>query len=173
VTAINGKPIQNGNELLDKVTATPIGSSLNLSILREGKERQVSVTVADLAQLFPDQFGAKGAEPNAHSEGTQARFGISIENISPERQKNMNLKEGGVLISDVTAGSFADDIGMVAKDVLTAINRQPVKSVDDVKRIQSTLKPGDAVAFRVLRSGRGQQEWQPVFLAGTLPANAQ
>ena len=39
-------------------------------------------------------------------------------------------------------------------------------------------KPGDAVAFRVLRggnngTGRGQQEWQPIFLAGTLPANPQ
>ena len=45
--------------------------------------------------------------------------------------------------------------------------------VDDVKRIQSTLKPGDAVAFRVLRGGRGQQDWQAVFLARTLPASAQ
>jgi len=174
VTAINGKPIHDGNELLDKVTATPVGSSLNLTVLRDGKERQVSVTVADLAQLFPDQFGGgKGAEKEVPSEGTQARFGISIENLSADRQKNMNLKEPGVLISDVVPGSFAEDIGMVAKDVLTAINRQPVKTVDDVKRIQSTLKPGDAVAFRVLRGGRNQQEWQPLFLAGTLPANAQ
>jgi serine protease Do len=173
VTAINGKPIHDGNELLDKVTATPIGSSLDLTVLRDGKERHFSVTVADLAQLFPDQFGnGKGVEPNAHSEGTQARFGISIENLSAERQKNMNLKEGGVLISEVVPGSFAEDIGMLPKDVLTAINRQPVKSVDDVKRIQSTLKPGDAVAFRVLRSARGQ-DWQAVFLAGTLPASAQ
>jgi S1-C subfamily serine protease len=62
---------------------------------------------------------------------------------------------------------------MLPKDVLTAINRQPVKTVDDVKRIQSSLKPGDAVAFRVLRAGRGQQEWQALFLAGTLPATAQ
>ena len=57
--------------------------------------------------------------------------------------------------------------------VLTAINRQPVKSVDDVKRIQGTLKPGDAVAFRVLRSAGRGQEWQPLFLAGTLPNNPQ
>ena len=173
VTAINGKPIHDGNELLDKVTATPIGSSLDLTVLRDGKERHLSVVVADLAQLFPDQFGGKNAEPNMPSEGTQARFGISIENLSADRVKNMGLKEGGVLISDVITGSFADDIGMLPNDVLTAINRQPVKSVDDVKRIQGTLKPGDAVAFRVLRKGRGQQDWQAVFLAGPLPANAQ
>jgi serine protease Do len=173
VTAINGKPILDGNELLDRVTATPIGDSLDLTVLREGKERHVKVVVADLAQLFPETFGGKSAEPNLPAEGTQARFGISIENLSAERQKNMGLKESGVLISDVVTGSFADDIGMQGNDVLTAINRQPVKSVDDVKRIQSTLKPGDAVAFRVLRKGRGQQDWQALFLAGTLPASAQ
>jgi serine protease Do len=134
----------------------------------------VSVTVADLAQLFPDQFGTgKGAEKEAPSEGTQARFGISIENLSADRQKNLSLKEAGVLISEVMPGSFAEDIGMLSNDVLTAINRQPVKSVDDVKRIQGSLKPGDAVAFRILRKGRGQQDWQAVFLAGTLPASAQ
>jgi S1-C subfamily serine protease len=62
---------------------------------------------------------------------------------------------------------------MLANEVLTAINRQPVKSVDDVKRIQSTLKSNDAVAFRVLRKGRGSQDWQALYLAGTLPSSAQ
>jgi serine protease Do len=173
VTGIDGKPIRDGNELLDKVTATPIGHSLDLTVLRDGKEKRFSVMVADLAQLFPDKFGGKGAEPSMPAEGTQARFGVSIENLSSDRIKNMGLKEGGVLISDVVTGSFADDIGMLPNDVLTAINRQAVKSVDDVKRIQGTLKPGDAVAFRVLRKARGAQDWQAVFLAGPLPASAQ
>ena len=83
----------------------------------------------------------------------------------------MGLKEqAGVLISEVVPNSFAEDIGLQAKDVLTAINKQPVRSVEDVKRLQSTLKPGDAVAFRVLRSaGSRNPDWQPVFVAGTLP----
>jgi hypothetical protein len=36
-----------------------------------------------------------------------------------------------------------------------------------VKRIQTTLKPGEAVAFRVLRKDR--TGYTPTFLAGTLP----
>jgi hypothetical protein len=52
-----------------------------------------------------------------------------------------------------------------------------VASVDDVKRLQSTLKPGDAVAFRVMRAlpgmrgARGALQWQGIWLSGTLPAN--
>jgi len=39
------------------------------------------------------------------------------------------------------------------RDILMAINKQPVNSVDDLQRIQAKLKPGDAVAFRVMRAG--------------------
>jgi S1-C subfamily serine protease len=52
--------------------------------------------------------------------------------------------------------------------VIVEINRQPMHSTDDVKKIQQTLKPGDAVAFRILRQS-GRTEWTPAFLAGTLP----
>ena len=173
ITAINGKPIHDGNELLDKVTATPIGSSLTFTVKRDGKEKNFNVTVGDLAQLFPDRFGNGKAKESASAEATQARFGITIENITSDQRQNMNLKESGVVIRSVTPGSFSDDIGLTEGMVLTAINRQPVKSVDDVKRIQGTLKPGDAVAFRVLRSAGRGQDWQPLFLAGTLPNGPQ
>ncbi len=180
ITAINGKPIHDGNELLDKVTATPIGSALNFTVLRDGKERHFDVTVGDLAKLFPEKFGnGKNMEESAPGESTQARFGITIENLTSQQRDTLNLKEngkpveGGVLIREVAPGSFAEDIGLTNGMVLTAINRQPIRSVDDVKRIQGTLKPGDAVAFRVLRSGGRGQEWQALFLAGTLPNNPQ
>ena len=79
--------------------------------------------------------------------------------------------KGGVLISAVEPGSFAEDINLRRGDVPVEINRQPVNTVDDVRRMQNSLKPGDAVAFRVLRqAGRGG-DWQSVFLAGVLPNN--
>ena len=59
--------------------------------------------------------------------------------------------------------SFAEDIGLQAKDVLTAINKQPVRSVEDVKRLQSTLKPGDAVAVEAFGY---PPAWSVLKLAG-------
>jgi serine protease Do len=174
ITAINGKPVRDGNQLLDIVTSTPIGTTLDFTVMRDRKEHHFKVTVADLAQLFPERFGGGKSKDNLPSESTNVRFGIQIENLTAERQKTLGLKEGGVLVAaEPVPGSFAEDIGLLSDDVITAINRQPVKSVDDVKRIQGALKPGEAVAFRVLRKVRGQQEWQPLFLAGTLPNNPQ
>jgi serine protease Do len=168
IVAVNGKPIRNGSDLLDRVTNTPIGNSLTITVLRDGKREEFHVVVADLAQVFPDRFGGGKEEETGPTEGTQARFGITIENLTDARRQNMGIKQHGVLISAVEPSSFADDINLQRGDVLIEINRQPVNTVDDVKRLQATLKPGDAVAFRVLRQ-TGRNEWTPQFLAGTLP----
>ena len=169
IVAINGQPVKTGGELMDRVTNAPIGTALDIAVLRDGKRQNFKVVVADLAQVFPGRFGPGNQEEASPSEGTQAKFGISIENIPSERRRTMGLTNpGGVVVAEVQPGSFADDIGLATRDVIVAINRQPVNSVEDVKRIQGTLKPGDAVAFQVMRSAGGGQ-WRSTFLAGTLP----
>jgi serine protease Do len=170
IVAVNGKSIRNGGELIERVTSTPIGTPLTVTVLREGKREDFHVVVADLAQVFPDRFGNGKQEQAEPEEGTQARFGMTIENLTDARRENMGIKQhGGVLISAVEPGSFAEDTGMQRGDVLIELNRQAVNSVDDVKRVQNSLKPGEVVAFRILRqAGRGG-EWTPQFLAGTLP----
>lgn len=170
ILAVNGKPIHNGGELIELVTSTSIGTPVSVTVLRDGKKQDFHVIVADLAQVFPDRFGSGKSEEAGPAEGTQARFGITIENLTDARRDNMGIKQrGGVLISAIEPGSFSEDIGMQRGDVLVEINRQAISSVNDVKRLQNELKPGDAVAFRVMRqAGRGG-DWNPLFLAGTLP----
>ena len=44
--------------------------------------------------------------------------------------------KGGLLVQSVDADSFAEDIGLMEKDVILSINRQPVSSVEDVSRFR-------------------------------------
>ena len=39
IVAVNGKPIRNGGELVERVTSTPIGDTLTVTVLREGRHR--------------------------------------------------------------------------------------------------------------------------------------
>jgi S1-C subfamily serine protease len=75
----------------------------------------------------------------------------------------------------VEPGSFASDIGIAEHDIITSLNRQPVNSREDIQKVQATLKPGDAVAFHVIRSAAGVHTRaaaippQSMWLSGTLP----
>src|SRR5580700_8269246 len=172
ILALNGKPLMNGDDLVEAVTATPIGQAVDLTVQRDGKRLNLHVIVGNLAQLFPDTFG-NGSEPESAKESATALdFGMNIKPLTAGMRDSMGLNEaGGVVIDTVEPASFAEDIGLSQGDVLLAINRQAVNSVDDVKRIRGTLKPGEAVEFKILRrtrAGRGG-DWATLFRAGTLP----
>jgi serine protease Do len=172
ILSLNGKPLMNGDQLVDTVTATPIGQAVELTVLRDGKRLNLHVIVGNLAQIFPDTFG-NGNEPESAKEAATALdFGMNIKPVTAGMRDSMGLSEnGGVVIDTVEPASFAEDIGLAQGDVLVAINRQAVNSVDDVKRIRGTLKPGAAVEFKILRKARAgrSSDWQTLFRAGTLP----
>jgi len=169
ITGINGKPVHDGSELVGIVSTTPVGNSVNLQVLRGGKHDNIKVAIGNLAQIFPERFGNPNEQETVKPEGTTVSFGISIVNLSQSWRDNNGLKQNGVRVTDVEANSFADDINLLPNDVITEINGQTVASTDDVKRIQTTLKPGDAVGFRVLRRQGNRGEWQAFYPAGTLP----
>jgi serine protease Do len=173
IVAINGKPVKEGNDLVNTVVATPVGSSVNLTVWRDKARKNFTVVVGDLAQVFPERYGNRreATETRPEVEGVTS-FGMQIENLSEQRRQTMDLTEkGGVLVSGVDPSSFADDIGLAKGDVVVSINQQPVASTADVTRIRETLKPGAAVAFRVMRQQGRNGAWASTFLAGTLPNN--
>ena len=175
ITQINGKNIRVGDDLVNLVTSTPVGNSLNVAILRGGKHENLKVTVGNMAQIFPDQFGAGSQNEPAKPEGTTVSFGITIVPLTDRQRETMELKDkGGVRVQEVEPDSFADDIHLAAGDVILSINSQPVNSVDDVKKVQAKLKPGDAVLFRIMRrNGTRSSDWVSTFLSGSLPTTAR
>jgi serine protease Do len=171
ITAINGKPVVHGNQLIGTVTATPLGSSLNITVERDGKRHDLKVVVADLAQIFPEQYGNGREESTKNGEPTTVKFGMQIQNLTEQQAERLGVKQkGGVQVMSVEPSSFADDIGLLPGDVIVSINRQPVNSTEDITKFSGTLKPGDAVQFRVLSKGRNN-DWAARFAAGTLPNN--
>jgi serine protease Do len=169
ITGINGKPVADGNQLVGTVTSTPLGSSLNITVERDGKRHDLKVVVADLAQIFPEQYGNGREEQTKPGEATSVKFGMQIQSLTEQQADRLGIKQkGGAQVVSVEPGSFADDIGLLTGDVIISVNRQPVNTAEDVTKFSSSLKPGDAVQFRVMSKGRNN-EWSGRFVAGTLP----
>ena len=173
VTSINGKPIKVGQDLIDIVADSPVGSTIKVGIVRDKKPQMVDVVVADRTRTFASLYGGAKAPTDRGSEGTQMRFGMSVSPIRPSDREEMGLKaNGGVQVTDVEDGSFAYDLDLRKGDVIVELNRQPINTTEDIRRIQNTLKPGDAVAFHVMRQApgsRGGGDWVSFYPAGHVP----
>jgi serine protease Do len=179
VTSIEGKPVARGQDLIDLIADSPVGSTIKVGIIRDKKPMTLSVIVGDRSMIFSQEYGkAKPGEPDAQPDATQMKFGMSVQALRQADRQNLGYKgNNGVLIASTEPGSFADDIGLQKGDVIVELNRQPVNGPDDIRRIQNSLKPGDAVAFHVMRQtgggargGGGGGDWQSLFLAGSVPA---
>jgi serine protease Do len=172
ITHLNGKPVARGVELMETVADTPIGEKMAVTALRNGKKEDFTIVIGDRSKVFASRFGSRPSTEPEPGEATQAKFGIYIQNLSDSARENLGFKDkGGVLVTQVESGSFAEDVGIVANDIITAINRLPVNNADDLKRIQNTLKPGESVSFRVKRAAGKGQDWTTLYLPGTLPSN--
>ncbi|HYA18827.1 MAG TPA: PDZ domain-containing protein, partial [Bryobacteraceae bacterium] len=178
VTSINGHEVRKGQDLIDLVAESPIESTIKVAVIRDKKPMVLNVVVGDRTKIFAEQYGGKKQDnDNGQSDTTEMKFGMSVQSLRQSDRQSLSFKgEGGVLISSVEPGSFADDIGLAKGDIIVELNRQEVGSPDDIRRIQGTLKVGDAVAFHVMRrtmGPRGGGDWQSLFVAGTVPAQQQ
>jgi serine protease Do len=177
IVGLNGKPVMNGEDLVARVSETPIGQKVRLTVDRNGKKLDLDVVVADRMEVFPDNYARQSATTPDTPEASETRFGIGLRSVTPAERTERELEEGqGVLVTRILDNSFAGEIGIQEGDVIVSINRIPVGSREDIVKIQKSLKPGDAVAFRVIREnpagGRGgAKRFNSFFVPGTLPKN--
>ena len=162
IVAINNKNIHAGDDLINLVTATPVGNSVNVSVLRDGKRDNYKVVVGNMAQVFPDQFGAGGQkEESRPDEGTSVSFGMTIMPLTDRQRENMDLKEKvGVRVAEVEPNSFAEDLRLAPGDVILSIGyvskghtchpagEYGLKTLSAFRRISSRATPSNSSIMR-------------------------
>ncbi len=171
VVGVNGHEIKEGEELVNVISAAQPGSSVDLKVLRDGKTMTVAVKVGDRAAIIAGNTNGNdqqdSGDNDADGPATHVRLGVNVQNLSESDREQMGLKSGGVVVASVEPGSFAEDIGLQKGDVLVDINRRHVATSADVKNAMQSAKPGEAMAFKIMRNTGGN--WNSLFAAGTVP----
>jgi len=176
IVGIDGKQVKDGDDLQNRIADMPVGTSTTLNVDRDGKKMEFRIVVEDRLKVFADDPRVAGenvtptTDVNKPAEVSLVQFGIGIRALTDE-EKALTTDKHGLFVTRVEPGSFASDIGMQEKDIVTSVNRHPVSSREDVQKVQATLKPGDPVAFHVVRTQqfRGNAATQSMWLSGTLP----
>jgi serine protease Do len=170
ITAVNGKPVKTGNDLVNPIAQAPIGSKVKIDYVRDRAAKETNAVVEDRTRVFPTQAGRVGDQPG---EAAPAEFGLRVESLTPDRASRVGMDgQRGVLVVDVDPASFADDLNFVRGDVITEINHAPVASMEDYKAAVGKLKPGVNVVFKVLRRADNDHTLT-VFLPGVVPADSK
>ena len=168
ITSVNGKPVMNGNDLVNPIVVTPIGGSVDITYSRDKQSHNATVGVADRSKIFPQT--AQVADDKSDEEGA-TDFGLHVEDITPDLQQRLGLDQAsGVIVTQVEPASFGEDIQFTRGDIIIDVNHQPVANVRDWRRVTGRLKAGDSVVFKVRRGGPASGGAITVFLAGSVPA---
>jgi serine protease Do len=129
IESFNGQPVQDFNSLRNRVAATTPGTKADLTIVRDGAEKHLSVK---LAEANPSKgAGGDDGEPDSTDK---AALGVSVAPLTPELASRLGTKSAeGLVVQNVDPEGRAADAGIRSGDVIESVNRQPVKSVEDLR----------------------------------------
>jgi serine protease Do len=149
ITTIDGRPVKDGDDLVNEIASRKPGSTVRLGYLRDGKPSDTTVTIGDRDKVFAD-LGNQQAPENPQSSGDpgETKLGIVVRDITPSLAAKLHTS--GVEIESVRTGSFADLQGLAPRVIITHVNRQPTPNHDQFEAVVSKLKTGDDVVFEVI-----------------------
>jgi serine protease Do len=123
IVKFNDRVVHDQHELPAIVAETPIGKSVDVEVVRDGKHKTVQVTIGELKE--PEIASAKGEEPGSD-------WGIQVTGITPEIAKRYNLQsDKGVVITGVRPDTPAAEAALQPGDLVLEVNHEKIGSVED------------------------------------------
>jgi serine protease Do len=168
ITAINGRKIPNGEALLDVVGNSPIGSTVQVEILRAGKKQTLPVAIGDRKEILPSDEIARLDErepvvPRGSGAGTQSRLEMQVQAIPAQLTRQYRVSEG-IFVSSVAPGGAAENAGLRRGMIITGIvmDGKPtqITGLEDFRRVDKQLKSGSTVALRILELDEDTNEYR-------------
>jgi serine protease Do len=149
IVTIDGRPIKDGDDLVNDIAGRRPGSSARLGYIRDGQQGNFTVVIGDRDRVFAEQAAAQqGPAPDDSANPGESKLGVSVREISPETANRIH--SSGVLVQSVRPGSFADLHGLDSGLVIVRINKQPAGTRDQFNAVVGKLKSGDDVVFEVV-----------------------
>jgi len=136
ITQLNGQPIEDASQLKLRVAETTPGSKVQLAVNRNGEAKTFDVTLGSL----PENKVAKADDENGSAK-TEALAGVGVTDLDQKTRAELNIpaQVQGAVITEVAPDSAAYQAGLRPGDVITELDRKPVKNAQDA--VADTEKP--------------------------------
>jgi serine protease Do len=158
IVAVDGRPVNADDDLIQIIAARRPGTTATLQVVRDGRSLTVPVKLAE-RPLRPRDVNPEPSDekPQPRYPG-QAPLGLTVRSLDAELKQHLALPAGtqGVVVSRVDPNGPAFDADIERGHVLLEINRRPVRSVEDYRRLMSEVHSGDVLTLYVFKPESGR-----------------
>ena len=144
IESFNGQAVHDTNTLRNRVAEAGPGTTAELVIVRDGSEKKLSVK---LDEANPDKLARGRGERDDDSAASddKAALGVSVAPLTEDLRERTRAPKDvqGLVVEDINPDGRAAAAGIQRGDIIQEVNRQAVKSVDDLRAAlkKSTDKP--------------------------------
>ena len=148
ILEVDGQDVNSVSDLRNTISLSGVGHDAKLLTLRDGRERQVTVTLGELPE---DPTAA--AAPKDEGEGADGIEGVTVRELSDALRQRLRLPEGieGVVVAEVSQTSNASHRGLRQGDIIVEVARESVATLDDFRRL--VKKDADRPVLLKIRRG--------------------
>jgi serine protease Do len=163
IVAVDGRAVTGNDDLVQLIAAATPGSTHRLQVVRD--QRAITLPVKLAERPRSDGIRPAGEGPPAERRPGPP-LGLTVRDLDRETALRVRLPDDieGVIVSRVEPLSPAFDATIERGHVLLEINRQPVRSVRDYRRILDAARPGDVLAFQIYKPEILQRELHTISL---------
>jgi len=149
IRSVNGTAINAASDLPPMIGMLPPGTKVRLGLLRDGKPKDVTVTLTTLDADVRQPEAAANDDAAPAGPASAALLGLQVTDLAAAERERLGLKAGeGVRIAAVT-GSSAREARLSPGLVILRVGRAPVGSVAALNRELSGYKKGEVVMLLV------------------------
>jgi phosphotransferase system IIB component len=158
ITQVDGKEIADPKSLSETIRAKKPGDNVKITYYREKKKGNVTATLAEheVSQTYSFNFNDGEQWKRFHEDGDWKKEAMeprAFLGVTPGDDEDIT----GAMIGSVEEGSAAERMGLKEGDIIRSVNGEKIDSFGDLSRKIRSMKPGDAVALKVMRGGAEQQ----------------
>jgi len=143
IVNFDDRTVGDSKDLPRIVASTPVGKTVTVKLLRDGKEVDLQAKVGEMEEENATEAAKSPIHPS---------LGVTVQNLTPQVARELGLKKSsGVVVTGVEPNSPAAEAMIQVGDVIQAVNRNPVKNVDDFVKIVEKAKGGGSLLLLVQR----------------------
>jgi len=178
IIAVGDTKVTDDDNLEDIILDHRPGDKVTVTLIRDGKEQKVDVTLGRRTASSSSSWSwlgnlrerSKNSQARKHYSSQKNKFfnsyswaderpyiGVVMYELNEQLAEFFAAKHGGVLITEIVEDSPAEEAGLKAGDVIVGINGEQIEYTEDVSDVVHDMNEGDVAKIDILRDRKPMQ----------------